>query len=211
MPTVVFPIKDLERSDKGVVMKSWGKNTNKTWISYSTWINRSGTLRDGRFFTSTLQNRSINSLLKKSAISAFGFLVIFATLSSLLAVTGLARVNSYSASKNLNSYETNTILTCIVGEAADQGLVGMIAVAEAIRNRGTLSGVIGCSRKGFFMEQPDTVKKNAMFAWEQSRNSNLTNGATHWESTDFEVPYWANEDNKRAQVGKHVFYKVVSL
>jgi spore germination cell wall hydrolase CwlJ-like protein len=98
-------------------------------------------------------------------------------------------------------------IAAIIGEAADQGEVGMTAVAEAIRNRGTLQGVYGLRRTAFIASQPPWVHKQAAKAWDQSAKSNLVNGATHWESIDFKTPVWAYKMTVTARIGKHIFYK----
>ena len=54
---------------------------------------------------------------------------------------------------------------CILGEARDQGLDGLTAVAEALRNRGTTKGVYGC--KATFKE-PKWVWDMGRKAWNQS-------------------------------------------
>ena len=93
---------------------------------------------------------------------------------------------------------------CIMGEARGEGLIGMTAIAEAMRNRGTLKGVYGC--KATFSE-PNWVWRIARQAWLDSYDSNLTKGATHWESTDFVIPYWVKAMDITVTIGKHVFYK----
>ena len=95
----------------------------------------------------------------------------------------------------------------IIGEASNQGLEGMQAVAEGIRNRGTLKGVYGAKAKHVDKE-PAWVWKQARNAWEASKTSNLVGGADHWENTKaFGEPYWAKSMVKTAQVGSHSFYK----
>lgn len=105
----------------------------------------------------------------------------------------------------------NQAILAIVGEAENQGLIGMTAVAEAIRNRGTLKGVYGL-KSPRLKKAPKWVFSMARKAWEDSQNSNLTNGATHWENTkSFGVPYWAKPMKKTAVIKDHAFYKAVNL
>lgn len=101
-------------------------------------------------------------------------------------------------------------IRAIVGEAANQGLDGMTAVAEAIRNRGSLSGVYGVKAPHADRE-PSWVWAQAEKAWKASAGSDLVHGATHWESTDFKTPRWARGKGVivTAQIGKHRFYKGV--
>lgn len=95
----------------------------------------------------------------------------------------------------------------IIGEASNQGLEGMQAVAEGIRNRGTLKGVYGAKAKHVDKE-PAWVWKQARKAWEASKASNLVGGATNWENTKaFGEPYWAKSMVKTAQIGDHVYFK----
>lgn len=96
------------------------------------------------------------------------------------------------------------IVACGLGEARSEGLEGLTAVFEAIRNRGTLNGVYGCNAK---FNEPQWVWDMGWKAWMESENSNLVDGATHWESTDFKVPYWAKNMIVTAHIGKHIFYK----
>ena len=95
-------------------------------------------------------------------------------------------------------------IRCIMGEARGETLIGMTAIGEAIRNRGHLRGVYGCKAK---FTEPRWVWKIARQAWLNSYSSNLTKGATHWESTDFPIPYWVKAMDITVIIGKHVFYK----
>ena len=102
-----------------------------------------------------------------------------------------------------------TAIRCIVGEAANQGEQGMLALAEALRNRGTTKGVYGCKAQ-HINKQPSWVFTKARQAWRQSLNSNLTNGAKHWENVKaFGEPYWAKKMVKTYEYKDHTFYKEV--
>ena len=95
----------------------------------------------------------------------------------------------------------------IIGEASGEGLMGMTAVAEAIRNRGHLRGVYGATSRHVDTE-PRWVWEMAREAWVNSRVTNLVKGADHWENTKaFGEPYWAKSMVKTAQVGSHSFYR----
>lgn len=99
-------------------------------------------------------------------------------------------------------------VTCILGEAAGEGLTGMLAVAEAMRNRGTIQGVHGCKRKAFAMAQSEKLKNLAVYAWEQSKHTDLTKGADHWENVNaFGVPSWAHSMKRTAVIGQHTFWR----
>lgn len=99
-------------------------------------------------------------------------------------------------------------ILAIVGEAENQGLTGMTAIGEAIRNRGTLSGVYGL-KSPRVKKAPKWVFAMAREAWEASETSNLVKGAQFWESTDFKTPYWAKGMIETAHIGKHKFYREV--
>ena len=107
-------------------------------------------------------------------------------------------------------------IQCILGEArgeyAEHGYPAFLAIADALRNRGTVRGVYGCkadmgkeraymANKGYY--------RAARQAWLESKTTNVVNGASHWESTDFKIPYWAKDMIVTYQVGKHKFYREV--
>ncbi len=96
-----------------------------------------------------------------------------------------------------------------MGEAANQGKVGMLAVACAIRNRGNLNGVYGLNHNPKWMyDQPQYVWDRAHAAWLQSATNDITFGATHWENVKaFGVPYWAKDMQKTILIKDHQFYK----
>jgi len=93
---------------------------------------------------------------------------------------------------------------CILGEARGEGYQGMLAVAEAMRNRGRIKGVDGC----FYIPVERDPVLQAHKAWKESKNSNITNGADHWHA-DYINPWWAKYGIKTAKIGKHIFYKKV--
>lgn len=96
----------------------------------------------------------------------------------------------------------------IIGEAANQGYQGMFAVAHAIRNRGTLSGVYGLNAK---RKEPQWVHEMALKAWRASavRATDPTHGATLWENIKaFGRPNWNfSKLTKTYEYKDHSFYK----
>lgn len=99
------------------------------------------------------------------------------------------------------------VIHCILGEARGEGLEGMTAVAEAIRNRGTLSGVYGCNAA---FNEPQYVWDLAAKAWELSKDSNLVAGADHWASLKIDKKWdsWAAARMTfTAKIGSHNFYR----
>lgn len=95
----------------------------------------------------------------------------------------------------------------IVGEAANQGRAGMLAVAGAIRNRGTLRGVYGV-KNPIANQQPAWVWERARTAWASSATNDITHGATHWENfSAFGKPRWAEAMTVTTNIGAHTFMK----
>ncbi len=100
---------------------------------------------------------------------------------------------------------TNKAVRAIIGESANQGYQGMLAVAVGIRNRGSLRGVYGVNSP-IVDKQPQWIWQMAERAWTESQ-WNLLHSGTHWESTDFPVPGWANDMVVVYKHKKHIFYK----
>lgn len=97
----------------------------------------------------------------------------------------------------------------IVGEAANQGYRGMLGVAGAIRNRGTLQGVYG-GRSPMPDRQPDWVWEQARAAWRESATNDITLGATHWENMKaFGTPAWAATMHLTVVIKDHRFFRSV--
>ena len=103
---------------------------------------------------------------------------------------------------------------CILGEARNEyfssGYLAFLAVADALRNRNTTQGVYGCAvnlknEMGYIKAKG--LNREALRAWRESARVNLVKGAKHWESVDFEKPYWAKNMKVTYQAGKHRFYK----
>jgi len=99
----------------------------------------------------------------------------------------------------------------VIGEAEGETYIGKLAVACAIRERGTLRGVFG--------EHAPRVKKHlysvktfvaADRAWEESRdpgNCAMTDHADHWEGTAFPLPSWAKDMKQTAVIGNQRFFR----
>ena len=97
----------------------------------------------------------------------------------------------------------------IVSEGADQGLKGMICIAEVLRLRGSIKGFYGYKSKSM-KKEPKSVWELAAKAWEQSRHTNYTKGADHFENIkSFGLPWWAKYCVKTYEYKDHVFYKEV--
>lgn len=105
------------------------------------------------------------------------------------------------------SYTEAQAINTIVGEAANQGLVGMTAVAEVIRRKGSLRGFYGFKAK-HSAHEPSWVWIEARKAYYASANTNLTYGADHFENIcTFGQPYWVKNCVKTFTYRDHVFYK----
>jgi hypothetical protein len=92
-----------------------------------------------------------------------------------------------------------------IGEAADQGYHGLLAVCVGIRNRGTLAGVYGVNAK-HVDNQPQRVWDLAARAWEESKDNRIHTGYM-WENIKaFGKPYWADSMEKVYEYKVHVFY-----
>lgn len=122
-------------------------------------------------------------------------------------------ISLFLISPNVFAYPTplteDAALRVIIGEAANQDLRGMICVAEVLRRRGTIKGFYGYHAKHIARE-PKSTWKLAKQAWEQSKSTNYTNGADHFENIrHFSKPWWAKHFEKTYEYKDHVFYKDV--
>jgi spore germination cell wall hydrolase CwlJ-like protein len=125
------------------------------------------------------------------------------TLKSMIA---LALAIMVAAAGHAGEIQERDAVRAIVGEAAGEGADGMLAVACAIRNRGTLRGVYG-ARNPMTARQPGWVWQQARAAWARSVTNDVTRGATHWENVRvFGRPSWAASMSVTTNIGRHTFY-----
>ncbi len=95
----------------------------------------------------------------------------------------------------------------IIGEAANQGLKGMICVGEVIRRRDNVKAFKGYRSKRVD-QQPPSVWRMASQAWKLSADTNYTLGADHFANVrDFKPPFWVKHSVKTYEYKDHVFYK----
>jgi len=121
-----------------------------------------------------------------------------------LIILSMLMIVKYSDSAEIKE---DIAIRCIVGESANQGYKGMLAVANVLRNRGGTAGVYGCKSK-LYKTEPKWVLKLAKKAWLESRTNDITHGATHFENIKaFGVPYWAEDMVVTFKHKDHVFYK----
>jgi hypothetical protein len=103
----------------------------------------------------------------------------------------------------------NMAVKVIVSEAANQGLKGMICVAEVIRKRGSIKGFSGYRRHGWANE-PKSIWDLAKRAWEQSKFTNYTKGADHFMSVHTSgIPSWLRYCVKTYEYKDHIFFKEI--
>lgn len=102
----------------------------------------------------------------------------------------------------------------VMGEARGEGYIGKLAVAEALRRRGHTRGVYGLRvpYKAMRAEKAQAWA-DARTAWEVSKKTNVTHGATHWFS-DKDLRKlarrprrWFRRLTKTVKIGGHTFYK----
>jgi len=96
---------------------------------------------------------------------------------------------------------------CILGEARGEGFDGMVAVAEAIRNRGTLRGVYGCGAR---FTEPKWVWDLGRKAWAESEHTNTVRGATHWGGVGIDGKWIARMEKTMTfvvQINNQRFYR----
>ena len=101
----------------------------------------------------------------------------------------------------------------VIGEAADQGYRGMLAVAEVLRARNwDPTGFSGSKRKDlvdFVERQPRRVRQEGRRAVEEARSGSFTvGGATHFENVRrFGIPWWAKGMKETVKVKDHTFWR----
>jgi hypothetical protein len=93
-------------------------------------------------------------------------------------VTGLREASPRRAARPTIISECDAV-RAIVGEAAGQPYIVKLGVAEAIHNRGSLNGVYGLNA-AHNRTEPAWVWRDGRRAWEQSKSTSITHGATHF-------------------------------
>jgi len=108
-----------------------------------------------------------------------------------------------------HAFTDKQAIKAIIGEAENQGYEGMLAVAGAIRNRGTLKGVYGLHAPRVKNHRYTAqIYSQAAQAWAESEKRDITHGARFWENTTaFGVPYWAKGMTVVLVVKDHKFFK----
>lgn len=113
----------------------------------------------------------------KGFLGAFLVSSIFWGAFIILMFTGISRAECITDEKAVQ---------CLLGEARGDGYASLLGHAEAIRNRGHLRGVYGCSVKVSKAEiaylEKKGILKQAFMAWEASKTTNTVKGASFWGS-----------------------------
>lgn len=99
------------------------------------------------------------------------------TLKATILVAGLAL--AASAKALAAELPEAKAVRAILGEAGGTGFQGMVAVACALRHRGTFHGVYGLNNP-VVDRQPAWAWKLARRAWLASRMQDVVNGANFW-------------------------------
>lgn len=110
------------------------------------------------------------------------------------------------------SVPADKAILAIIGEAESQHYEGMLAVAGAIRNRGSLRGVYGLKsprvRKHLYSQKTYDMAETA---WIESESVDTSNHATGWGNEDdinkFCTTTWWSHCVITAHVGDHWFYR----
>lgn len=128
------------------------------------------------------------------------------------------------------SEEDNVVFATLIGEAANQGLDGMTAVAEVLRNRARQRHLTPSQvalqplqfsfwnnknkAAGFLLKEgTPAAYKMAQEAWKRSETSDLTHGANLYHAVNLlgtpKEPYWAKSPKvkKIGVIRDHIFYK----
>jgi hypothetical protein len=106
--------------------------------------------------------------------------------------------------------ERSRAVNAIIGESEGEPYKGKLAVACAIRNRGTLKGVYGekaprVTKKLYSAK----IKADSERAWDESESASacqFIDGADHWEGTAFKKPTWAYNMTETFRTKGQVFY-----
>jgi hypothetical protein len=159
-------------------------------------------------FKGKMKDESRSNVLKGSAVIAGA---------GLLAAGKSAEASDYTPAFKENPRKSKVpealAIRAIAGEGEGESYEGMVALAEAIRNRGNLKGVYGLNAKRVkngkvSKETYAKIKK----AWKESETSNLLEGGMEWGNDDdvkirYKNPKFDKEFEKVTKIGGHTFFK----
>lgn len=147
---------------------------------------------------------------KHSPNKSFGWIAAFMVSALFWAIVLIAGC-TLAKPAHAQDIDDGDAIKAIIGEAENQGYKGMLAVACAIRNRGTLKGVYGIRAprvKNYLYSR--ATHRMAFLAWHESEKHDITNGATHWENIKaFGCPSWVKGCIEVFRYKDHVFYREV--
>lgn len=99
---------------------------------------------------------------------------------------------------------------CIIGEASGEGAAGMVAIGQAIKNRGTIKGVAGCHAKHNRYESQDTIDL-ARLTWLLLNHGIISGGigdANSWGTQgDIDKNHMDEKCFMIVKIGSHYFFK----
>jgi len=145
----------------------------------------------------------------------------------LLITPALFAAPTVGGSIMTNEQERDLIIKTIIGEGSSEGLPGMIAIAETIRNRSAMRGltpmeVVAQPKQYSFWNNPKSAQKwldkngtgeayqAASNAYEIAFNDNsqMTSGATHYYNPKRvkKTPSFAKTYEKKGKIGNHEFF-----
>lgn len=169
-----------------------------------------------------LRERRTNRLISKWGVPRWMFdggLMI-----PILVFIALFLVPNSPASASESLFGLSVPEMTIIGEAANQGMTGMVAIGEVIRTRAkerhlTPEAVClqpkqfsawnqGSERLEAFIRKNQGIIGQAKTAWSGSAYSNLTNGSNLYHATSVS-PSWSRSPKVKfiCQIGQHRFYK----
>jgi len=132
---------------------------------------------------------------------------VFSALSVIASIVLAAILIICAGMAQAGEIPEDVAVRVLIGEAGNQGEIGMVAVAEVLRRRGSTKGFYGLKAK-HVDQQPAWVWEMARKAWRASKASNYTQGATHFENVKaFGTPYWAKNMEVVFSHRDHTFYR----
>jgi hypothetical protein len=104
-------------------------------------------------------------------------------------------------------------ILAIIGEAEGETFRGKVAVAETIRERGSLAGVYGLTAPRVLARKySQKTYEEARKAWKVSKSTNISKGADGWGNSKdlkkFKKENWFKKNCVVvAKIGNHFFWK----
>lgn len=143
------------------------------------------------------------------------FIIIVAIMVCIIAlVGGCWATQPAHAKQTIDEISEDRVVVCLLGESQKE-FESLLARAEAIRNKGTLDGVLGCRvtlspKEQRYIEKKGIVEQ-ARKAWRVSKTSNLVLGAQYWGSIKTDQGWIQQMEQagytRTVQIGDTVFYK----